>query len=104
MHKINLIIPIVFEILKLKNPAIWLAKSIFAFNYAHLKLHSQLAALIDVKLHAQNQLYTSISFWDIKVLKASLGMSGHSWPHPPNFTKSIYNFNRYETAHKKSTL
>ena len=30
-----------------------------------------------MKLHAQNQLYTSISFWDIKDLKASLGMPDH---------------------------
>ena len=29
---------------------------------AHLKLHYQFVALIDMKLHAQNQLYTSISF------------------------------------------
>ena len=27
-----------------------------------------------MKLHAQNQLYTSIRFWDLKVLIASLGM------------------------------
>ena len=67
MHKINIIIPIVFEVLKFKNLAIWLAESIFAFNYTHLKLHDQFVALIDMKLHAQNQLYTSISFWDIKV-------------------------------------
>ena len=72
MQKINFITPIVFEILKLKNPAIWLAKSIFAFDHVHLKLHDQLVALIDMKLHAQNQLYISISFWVIKVLKASL--------------------------------
>ena len=32
MQKINLIPPIVLEILKFKNAAIWLAKSIFAFN------------------------------------------------------------------------
>ena len=31
-----------------------------------------------MKLHAQNQLYTSISFWDIKVFKASLGMPDHT--------------------------
>ena len=36
MQKINFITPIAFEILKLKNPAIGLAKSIFAFNHAHL--------------------------------------------------------------------
>ena len=83
MHKINFIIPIVFEILKLKNPAIWLPENIFAFDHAHLKLHDQFVALIDMKLHALNQLYNSISFWDIKVYKASLGLPGHAWPHPP---------------------
>ena len=70
---------IVFEILKLKNPAVWLAESIFGFNHVHLKLHDQFVALIDgMKLHAQNQLYTSINFWDIKVLKASLDMLDHT--------------------------
>ena len=53
-NKSQLIIsPIVFDILKLKNPA---------FNPAHLKLHNQFVASIDMKLHAQNQLYTPISF------------------------------------------
>ena len=32
------------------------------YDHAHLKLHDQFVALIDMKLHAQNQLYTSISF------------------------------------------
>ena len=39
-----------------------MAENIFAFNNAHLKLHDQFVALIVMKLHAQNQLYTSISF------------------------------------------
>ena len=86
MYKINFITLIVFEILKPKNPAIWLAESIFAFNNVHLKLHDQFVALIDMKLQAQNQLYTSIIVWDIKVLKASLGMPGHAWPHPSKLT------------------
>ena len=47
-------------------------------HLTHLKLHDQFAALIDMKLHAQNQLYTSFSFWNIKVLKASLGMPDHT--------------------------
>ena len=81
--------PIVFEILKLKNAAIWLVESIFAFNYAHLKLHDQFAALIDMKLHAQNQLYISISFWDVKVLKASL-ILGRIWNF---FHKLIFSSN-----------
>ena len=72
-----------FETLKFKNPAMWLAENIFAFNHAHLKLHDQLVALINMKSHAQNQLSTSISFWDTKVLRASLGMPGHAWPQPP---------------------
>ena len=89
--------PIVFEILKRENPAIWLNESIFAFNHTHLKLHCQSVALTDMKLHAKNELYTSISFWGIKVLKASLGMPGHAWPHPTYF-------HRYEAACTKSTL
>ena len=32
MQKISFKIPVVFEILKFKNPAIWLAERIFAFN------------------------------------------------------------------------
>ena len=64
-------------ILKFKNPAIWLAKSIFAFNHTHLKLRDQFEVLIDMKLHAQNQLYNPISFWDIEVFKSSLGMPNH---------------------------
>ena len=73
-------------------------------DHANLKLHDQFAALTDMKLHAQNQLYTSISFWDIKVLKASLSMPGHAWQHPPKLTWSLCDFNRYEAACKKSTL
>ena len=84
MQKINFITPIVFEILKLKNSATWLAESIFAFKHAPLKFHDQFVALVDAKLHAHNQLYKSISFWDIKVLIACLGMPGNVWPHPPH--------------------
>ena len=80
-----------------------MAESIFAFNHAHLKLHDQFAAFTDMKLHAQNQLHTSISFWDAKVLKASLGIPGHAWPHPPNITSLICSFNRYVSAYKKLT-
>ena len=47
---------------KAKNSCNLLAKSIFAFNHAHLKLHDKFAPLIDMKFHPQNQLYTSISF------------------------------------------
>ena len=54
MQKIYFITPIVSEILKLKNPAIWLAKSIFGINHTHLKLHDQFVALIDMKLHKIN--------------------------------------------------
>ena len=55
-----------------------MAGDIFAFNHAHLKLHVQFVALKDMKLHVQNQLYTSFSFWDLKVLIASLGMPDHA--------------------------
>ena len=54
-------------------------------DYAHLKLHDQFVALTDMKLHAPNQLYISICFWD-EILKASLGFPGHVWPHPPKLT------------------
>ena len=43
-------------------------------DHTHLNLHEQLITEIDMKLHAQNQLYTSFSFWDLKVLISSLGM------------------------------
>ena len=45
-----------------------------------------------MKLHAQNQLYTSFSFSDLKVSIASLGMSDPTY------------FNRYAPPCKKSTL
>ena len=61
---------IVFEILKLKNLQSDCPR-LFAFDHANLKLHDQFVALIDMRLHSQNQLYTSISFRDIKVLNAS---------------------------------
>ena len=40
--------------------------------------HYQFVVLIDMKLHAKNQLYNSIIFWDIRVLKASVGMPDHT--------------------------
>ena len=57
-----------------------------------------IVALMDMKLHAQNQPYTSISFLDIKVLKTFLCM--------PDYTRlNLHNqFNRYEAACTKSTL
>ena len=72
-------------------------------DYAHLKLHDQFVALTDMKLHAPNQLYTSICFWD-KILKASLSLPGHIWPHPPKLTQFIYNLNWYEATCSKSTF
>ena len=42
--------------------------------------HYQFVALIDMKLHAKNQLYNSISFWDIRVLQAFVGMPDHTHP------------------------
>ena len=44
-------------------------------DYEHLKLHDQFVALTDMKLHAPNQLYTSICFLD-KILKAPFGFPG----------------------------
>ena len=114
----RLVSPIVLEIIKFKNSAIWLAKSIFALNHAHLKLHDQFVVLTDMKLHlhnqfitlinkklhAKNQLYTFLSFWDFKALIPSLGMNGHNWSCPPKITLLICSFNRYVPAYKKSTL
>ena len=99
--KINSGTPIIFEIYKFQKPD-WVCLSIL--DQAHLKLHDQFVILKDMKLHAHNELYTSICFWDIKVLKTSFDMPGHVWPHPPNLTWSIYNFNRYEAACTKIIL
>ena len=57
MQKINFIPPIVFEISKLKNAAICLAKSIFVFNHAHLNLNNQFITLMNIYLHAKKNLY-----------------------------------------------
>ena len=61
-------------------------------DHAILNLHDQFMTLIYMKLHAQNQLYTSFSFSDLKVSIASLGMSDPTY------------FNRYAPPCKKSTL
>ena len=53
------------------------------YDYIHLKLYDQFIVLIDMKLHAPNQLYTSICFRD-KILKTSLGLPGNVWPHHLN--------------------
>ena len=98
--KNNFITLILFEILKFKKPENWLAESIFAVNHAHLKLHDQFAALIDMKLQAKNQLYTSITVFEIskfsKTLWAELGIPDHTH-------LSIHNLNKYEAACTKST-
>ena len=73
-------------------------------DHDHLKFHDQFVGLIDMTLHAQNQLYTSFSSWDLKVLKASLGVPEHAWPHLCKITSSICSFNRYVPACKISTL
>ena len=54
-----------------------------------------------MKLHAQNQLYTSMNFSDVKVLKGSLGMPGHT---QLNLHDQFITLNRYEVAWTKSTL
>ena len=43
-------------------------------DHTRLNLHDQFITAIDMKLHAQNQLYISFSFRDLKVLEATLGM------------------------------
>ena len=73
-------------------------------GHTYLNLHDQVITLIDMKLYAQNRLYTSFSFWDLKALIASLGMPGHDWHHYCKMTSSICSFNRYVPACKKSTL
>ena len=35
-------------------------------DHTHLNLHYQFITLIDIKLHAQNLIYTSFSFWDLR--------------------------------------
>ena len=57
--KINFGTPTVFEMYKFQKP-LWVCQGMS--DHAHLKLRNQFVALIDLKLHAQNQLYTSISF------------------------------------------
>ena len=73
-------------------------------DHNHQSLHDQFVTLIDMTLHAQNQLYTSFSSWDLKVLKASLGVPEHAWPHLCKITSSICSFNRYVPACKIYTL
>ena len=51
--------PLVFEIYKFQM-TLWACLSMP--DHAHLNLHDQSVTLIDMKLHAQKQLYTSISF------------------------------------------
>ena len=58
MHKINFIPPLVFKTLKIKQPP-WACLGMP--DHAHLKSHHQSVVLIDMYLHAKNQLYTSNS-------------------------------------------
>ena len=73
-------------------------------DYTHLNLHDQFITLIDMNLHAQNQVYTPISFWDLKALIISLSMSGHAWHHSFKITSLICSFGRYVPASKNSIL
>ena len=52
--------PIVSE--KLKLQILQSDKRILAFKHTYLKLHDQFVSLLDMKLQAQKQLYTTISF------------------------------------------
>ena len=69
----------------------WLAPkaSLGMPEHTHLNLHDQFRTLMVMKLHTQNQRYTSFSFWDLKVLIAFLGMLGHAWPQSCKITSSI---------------
>ena len=60
----------------------WLAPkaSLGMPDLTYLNLNYKFITFTDMTLHAQNQLHNSFSFWDIKVLIASLGMSGYTSP------------------------
>ena len=85
-------IPTFFEIYKIRKP-LWACLVMPILN----RMTSLFVALKDMKLHAQNHFYTSIIFWDIKVLKASLGIpdiDDHTHlnlhnPHPPTPTITL---------------
>ena len=72
-----------------------MAESISAFNHAHLKSHDQFVALIDMKLHAKNQLYTSIIVLEIlkfsKHLWACQGMPDHTHLNLHNHFMTLIN-------------
>ena len=53
-----------------------MAESISAVNHAHVKLHDQFAALIDLKFQAKNQPYTSITVFEILKFQ---GLFGQNW-------------------------
>ena len=80
--EINSETPKVFEIHKFQKP-LWACLGMS--DHAHLKLHDQFVALINMKLHAQNQK-PPLVFEMLKVLKSSLGIPGHAWPHPLKLT------------------
>ena len=86
--KINFATTTVFETYKFQKP-LW--PCLGMPDNAHLKLHDQSVALINMKFHAQNQLYTSISFWDFKALKSSLGIPGYAWHGPDHTHLNLHN-------------
>ena len=66
MHQINFIHALLFETLKVLTASLGMHDSTHVKLHL-VKLHHQFVTLIiDVHLHAKNQLYTSNSFWDIK--------------------------------------
>ena len=92
--KINFGTPTVFEIYVSKDS---LGMSGMP-EHAHIKLHDQFVALIGMKLHAHNQIYTFTNFLDIKALRTPLGMPGLAWSHLLKLTKSVCNNNRYDAV------
>ena len=66
MNKINFIPPIVFEILKFKNPAIWLAESILAFFFADMQINRIIKVIIVNDLNAKNLYIKWLSFCKIQ--------------------------------------
>ena len=76
-------IPTFFEIYKIRKP-LWAGLVMPILN----RMTSLFVALLDMKLHARNYFYNFISFWDIKVLKVSLGI-----PDMDDHTHLIYIIN-----------
>ena len=54
-----------------------------------------------MKQYAQNQHYTSFSFWDLQSFNSFFG---HAWSHSGKIASSICSFDRYVPAYTKLNL